>query len=158
MQLSNDHEIFNNVSIANNIVNVGSGTVGLIPDGTGMLMLSTDTTSIHHNIITNNNSFGLAVVDQEAINALAGSPVFSPTSPDQASFDNDVFDNILQFNAAGPGHHAAERHAALRGSAVRDLRGVAAWAAATTAPRAPTAPSAPAAPAASITATASTAT
>ncbi|MEO6028642.1 MAG: parallel beta-helix domain-containing protein [Candidatus Binatia bacterium] len=107
VQLSNGHAVHHNVSIANNRENIGSGTVGLIPDGTGMIVLSNDDSTFHHNQVQQNNSFGLALIDQEILNTLTvlggGSPPFPTTSPDQKSTNNAVYQNDIDLtNALAP--------------------------------------------------------
>ena len=97
VQLSNDHEIAFNVLTSNNRANIGSGTVGLIPDGTGILVLSNDDGDFHDNYIDDNDSFGFVLVDQETLNALAG-PTFVPTSPDQKATGNKVRNNAVTAN------------------------------------------------------------
>jgi parallel beta-helix repeat protein len=99
VQLSNDHVVFNNVLIGNNTVNFGipGSTVSLIPDGTGLFILSNDDGDFHHNLIQNNNTFGIVLLDQEAVNALAG-PAFVPPSPDQKAEGNFIHDNELSGN------------------------------------------------------------
>jgi parallel beta-helix repeat protein len=108
VQLSNGHNLHHNVSIANNRANIGTGTVGLIPDGTGMIVLSNDSSDFHHNFVSDNGSFGLALIDQKILNTLAvlgGNPEpFPVTSPDQKASDNHVFDNYISpsTNATNP--------------------------------------------------------
>ena len=46
--------------------NYGAGTVAGIPDGTGLLVISNDTTPFSYNFARGNNTFGLALVDQDA--------------------------------------------------------------------------------------------
>ena len=91
VQVSDCHEIHHNVFDANNRTNYGQGTVAGIPDGTGLLVISNDTTPFHHNFLRGNNTFGLALVDQEA----AGFDV-SPVDP--TADLNHVFNNVITGN------------------------------------------------------------
>ncbi len=104
LQLGSDHEVFSNVNISNNAVNIGSGTVGLIPGGTGMIILSVDNSDIHHNLSTFNETFGFALLDQVVINVLVGGmPLpFDPTSPDQTAEGNTVRSNNFNQNGGIP--------------------------------------------------------
>jgi parallel beta-helix repeat protein len=53
--------IFNNESYSNNTTNVGPGTVGIVPSGTGILILATSDVEIYNNDIRNNKSTGVAI-------------------------------------------------------------------------------------------------
>jgi parallel beta-helix repeat protein len=98
VQLSNGHEISHNILVSNNRANIGSGTVGLVPDGTGMLVLSNDDGDFHHNFMDDNDSFGFVLVDQQTLNVLSGSNVFDPTSPDQKATGNQIRLNHVTSN------------------------------------------------------------
>jgi len=105
VQLSNDHEVFNNVLVDNNTPSFAhpGDIVGLVPDGTGLLVLSNDDSIFERNVIKNNNSFGLAIVDQQILNVLVGSPVpFPVLSPDYSLENNEFRRNVLRDNAASP--------------------------------------------------------
>ncbi len=104
VQVSHGHVISHNVSITNNTTNFGApgSTVGVIPDGTGFLVLSNDDSDFRYNIATGNNSFGFVLIDQDGVNALAGMPVFSPTSPEQAVTGNKVRFNYFHTNGGAP--------------------------------------------------------
>jgi parallel beta-helix repeat protein len=103
VQLSNCHEIYDNVSINNNTPNFGSGTVGLVPRGTGMLILSNDTTVIRDNTVTGNDTFGIAMTDQVILNILnPGDPPFPTPSPDPLCEHNYIVDNVLTGNGGDP--------------------------------------------------------
>jgi len=67
-----DHETDHNVLVANNTPNFGFGTVGEVPDGTGMLAIATDTSTFHHNYIADNNSMGIGVIDQLILSVISG--------------------------------------------------------------------------------------
>ena len=56
VQLAQCHEVHHNVFENNNTPNFGAGTVAGVPDGTGMLIISVDTTPFHHNISRGNNT------------------------------------------------------------------------------------------------------
>jgi parallel beta-helix repeat protein len=103
LQLSNDHEVFDNVSIDNDTPNFGdpNSAVGAIPDGTGLLVLSNDSSDFHHNILQGNGTFGLAVVDQRTVNLLSPGS-FNPESPDQRAEGNIFRDNLITGNAFNP--------------------------------------------------------
>jgi parallel beta-helix repeat protein len=64
VQLSNDHRVAHNVFDSNNGENYGSGNVAGVPEGTGMLVISTDDSVFEYNFVRNNNSFGIALTDQ----------------------------------------------------------------------------------------------
>ena len=104
VQLSNDHDVHHNVSLSNNTENFGEpgSTVSLIPDGTGIFVISNDTTDFHHNIVRDNNSLGFTLIDQEGINSLVGAPVFDPTSVDQKAEDNHIYMNVIDNNGGAP--------------------------------------------------------
>jgi hypothetical protein len=91
IQVSDCHEVHHNLFENNNTTNYGAGTVSGIPDGTGLLVISNDSTPISYNILRGNNTFGLALVDEEA----AGFDV-SPVDP---TLDyNFVFNNVITGN------------------------------------------------------------
>ncbi len=102
VQLGDNHDVFHNVLVENNEPNFcGGGLVCAIPDGTGLLMFSNDDCDIHHNIITDNDSFGMALLDQPVINALAGN-VFDEFSPDSTLEGNKFRANLVVRNAGNP--------------------------------------------------------
>jgi parallel beta-helix repeat protein len=92
VQLSNDHLVSHNVLDQNNIENIGSGTVGGVPDGTGMLIISNDDSLFEYNLITGNNSFGIGLIDQ----IRAGQ---DPQSADQKAENNTIRNNVITGNA-----------------------------------------------------------
>jgi parallel beta-helix repeat protein len=96
VQLSQCHAVHHNLFESNNTPNFGSGTVAGVPAGSGILVISNDTTPFHHNISRNNRTFGFALVDQDA--AAFGPPF----SADQLPEYNYVFDNIFTGNGFDP--------------------------------------------------------
>jgi parallel beta-helix repeat protein len=95
VQVSDCHDVHHNLLENNNTTNYGTGTVAGVPDGTGLLIISNDTTPFRYNILRGNNTFGLALVDEEA----AGFDV-SPVDP---TLDyNHVFYNVLTGNGLAP--------------------------------------------------------
>jgi parallel beta-helix repeat protein len=103
LQLGSDHQVFNNVMVSNNNPNFApSGFVQNLPSGTGLLIISVDRTDFHHNVIRNNNSFGIAVLDQQLVASLVGPGTFDPPSPDQKVEDNTVRSNVISGNGADP--------------------------------------------------------
>lgn len=53
--------IFNNEVYANNAVNVGSGAVGIVPPGTGVLVFATSDVEIYNNRITDNDTSAIEI-------------------------------------------------------------------------------------------------
>jgi parallel beta-helix repeat protein len=54
--------IEDNTIINNNRTNTGSGAVGDVPEGTGILIFGSDNVTVRNNEISGNDSFGLAVI------------------------------------------------------------------------------------------------
>ncbi len=96
IQLSECHEVHHNLLDANNTPNFGSGTVAQVPAGTGILLVSADTTSVHHNFARQNDTFGFTLVDQ--IIADFGPPF----SADQDPEDNFIWANVFTGNGGNP--------------------------------------------------------
>jgi parallel beta-helix repeat protein len=96
VQLSQCHHVHHNLFEANNTANFGSGTVAAVPAGTGILIISNDTTPFHHNISRDNRTFGLAFVDQQI--AEFGPPFSADSLPE----DNYIFANVLLGNGSNP--------------------------------------------------------
>ncbi len=92
---SSCHDVHHNVFEANNRVNIGSGTVGGVPDGAGILVIANDSTLIHHNIQRNHRTWGLALTNQQA----AG---FTPPDPDPEPDSNYIFSNVITGNGYNP--------------------------------------------------------
>jgi parallel beta-helix repeat protein len=101
VQLVVDNDISYNVMVNNNIPNIGLGLVGNIPVGTGMLVISVQDTDFHHNLMENNNSAGVILLDQEATNVFAPG-TFTSLSPDQALSGNTITYNVAAGNGAAP--------------------------------------------------------
>ena len=92
MQLSDCHQVFDNVSSNNNTPNfaIPGSTVSNVPTGTGILVISNNDSDFYSNIVQGNNSFGIALVDQQAVDFLVGDPPpFDPTSHTCAGGPND---------------------------------------------------------------------
>jgi parallel beta-helix repeat protein len=100
VQLSNCNEVFDNLIEDNDLPNFGSGTVGLVPQGTGIIILSGDSVHVHDNTITGNDTFGLVTADQVILNVLSGA--FPVQSPDQKVSDNYYTGNTITGNGATP--------------------------------------------------------
>jgi len=96
VQLSQCHAVHHNLFENNNTPNFGSGTVAGIPDGTGMLIISNDSTPFHHNISRGHDTFGLAFLDQQIASF---GPPFSADSIPQ---DNYIYANLLTGNGSNP--------------------------------------------------------
>jgi parallel beta-helix repeat protein len=102
VQLSNCNEVFDNLIENNNTPNFGSGTVGLVPRGTGILILSGDSVHVHDNMVTGNETFGLVATDQYTLNLLNDPDPFPMLSPDAAVSDNFYIGNTLTGNGTNP--------------------------------------------------------
>ena len=96
IQLAECHDVHHNVFENNNTPNFGSGTVAGVPDGTGLLIISVDTTPFHHNIARGNNTFGLAFVDQQL------AEFGPPFSADSVPQNNYIYANWLTGNGTSP--------------------------------------------------------
>jgi parallel beta-helix repeat protein len=94
VQLAQCHEVHHNVLENNNTPNFGSGTVAGVPRGTGLLIVSADSTLYHHNILRGNESFGLALTDA----AFGGLPIPAEQNPE----NNYIYDNWVTGNAGFP--------------------------------------------------------
>jgi parallel beta-helix repeat protein len=55
--LIEDNEIFDN-----NRTNTGSGSVGTLPEGTGILIIGADNVTVRNNEVTGNDSFGIGII------------------------------------------------------------------------------------------------
>lgn len=53
--------IFNNTVYANNAENVGSGAVGIVPPGTGILIFAASDVEVYHNDITDNETTAISI-------------------------------------------------------------------------------------------------
>lgn len=65
--------IFNNEIYANNATNVGAGTVGAVPPGTGVIVLAASDVEIYNNQITDNETTAIAVTSYFLIDDDVGS-------------------------------------------------------------------------------------
>jgi len=97
-QDSHDHVVLSNVLQNNNTPNFGSGFVANVPSGTGMMIFSTDDSLFQGNIIRGNDQFGVALLDQQIINALVDPDPFPVLSADQNSLNNKVRRNHFLAN------------------------------------------------------------
>src|SRR5262245_61916969 len=103
VQTSNCHVIFQNRSENNNGPNFAAeGIIQTLPSGIGMLVLSNDGGLFRGNTITGNDSIGLSVVDQLALNVLFTPPPFPTPSPDQDVNDNRFVENTITGNGLDP--------------------------------------------------------
>lgn len=96
VQLAECHEVHHNVFQDNNTENFGSGTVAGVPTGSGILVISSDSTPYSHNIVRGNNTGGIILLDQVI------SSFGPPFSADQSVDDNYVFNNFVTGNGTSP--------------------------------------------------------
>ena len=101
-QTSNCHNIHDNRALNNNGPNFGSGTVGLVPPGTGMLILSNDSGIFQNNTVTGNKTIGVSVVDQQILNLLFDPDPFDTLSANQDVNDNAFVGNTITGNGFDP--------------------------------------------------------
>jgi parallel beta-helix repeat protein len=102
VQISDDHRVTHNLFVDNNGRNYGSGNVAGVPEGTGLLLISDDDGEYAYNVITGNNSFGFALVDQ----VLAGFDPFSDDPEDIKATGASVHDNVVTGNGGNPDDEA----------------------------------------------------
>lgn len=97
IQLSECHDVHHNLFENNNEPNFGSGSVAGVPTGTGILVISSDSTLYHYNWLRGNNTVGLVLTDQFT----AG---FNLSAPGDARTldDNWVFNNVMSGNGTSP--------------------------------------------------------
>lgn len=96
--------LVNNRVYDNNFANpVTGGLVGELPSGSGVLVLGSDDVEIRGNEITNNNFFGVAIIDYcIAVDGSDNSCENNPPSYDTSPDDNIIIDNVITGNAADP--------------------------------------------------------
>jgi parallel beta-helix repeat protein len=94
IQLSECHDVHHNLFEANNEPNFGTGTVAGVPKGTGILVISNDSTPFSYNIMRDNETTGITFTTQD----IAG---FTPPS-EQTVEDNYFFNNWLSGNGLSP--------------------------------------------------------
>ncbi len=97
--------IFNNSTYANNTANVGSGTVGAVPGGTGILILATSDVEIYNNNIRDNKSDGVTITsyflmdpeldDKDYTNTIGNG--WTPTVK-----NINIHDNTFENNSSAP--------------------------------------------------------
>jgi parallel beta-helix repeat protein len=96
VQLAQCHSVHHNLFENNNEPNFGAGTVSKVPTGTGILVLSADTTPYSYNLLRGNNTAGLVITDQ----VVGG--FGPPYSSDESVDGNYVFDNFMANNGTMP--------------------------------------------------------
>jgi parallel beta-helix repeat protein len=102
VQYSNCHHVHDNIITNNNLPNYGSGLVGDVPVGTGMLILSNDSSVFEDNTVTGNNTFGIVLTDQNVLNLLFEPDPFPTPSPDYLATDNSFIGNTQSGNGTNP--------------------------------------------------------
>lgn len=91
VQLSECHAVHHNLFENNNEPNFGTGAVGAVPTGTGILIISTDSTPYSYNMVRGNNTAGIVLTDQ----VTAGFNV----SPGDSTVDhNYLINNVMYGN------------------------------------------------------------
>ncbi len=96
-QAGHSVSVHHNWSYNNNGPNFGSGVVGLVPPGTGLLVLSTDDVEIYENQIHDNITAGIAVLSYDLTLLPYDPAVFDP-------YPETIFihDNVMQNNGTSP--------------------------------------------------------
>lgn len=94
VQLNECHQVHHNLLENNNEPNFGGGTVAGVPTGTGLLVISGDTTPYFFNIMRGNNTSGMTITSQD----IAG---FTPPSEQEVE-GNYVFNNWMSGNGTSP--------------------------------------------------------
>jgi parallel beta-helix repeat protein len=97
-QIGACHEIHHNFLEGNNRLNNGPGTVGLIPPGTGMVVLTNDASTFEYNVSRENKTFGFLGIDQVILNAIIDPDPFNPPVPDPDLDDNWIRYNVFDGN------------------------------------------------------------
>jgi parallel beta-helix repeat protein len=101
VQDSQDHTVISNAIIDNNTPNFGTGFVANVPQGTGMMIISTDDSLFQGNIVRENGTFGVLMLDQIAVNILVPG-TFPVLSADQTCRNNQVRRNAFVNNSLQP--------------------------------------------------------
>ncbi len=101
LQRSDCHVVRNNRIENNNVPNFGSGIVGIVPRGTGLIVLSNDFGVFENNTITGNDTFGMVITDQQILDLLFGA-FGGVLSADFLTEDNFFIDNTLTGNGLDP--------------------------------------------------------
>lgn len=94
VQLNECHEVHHNLFESNNEPNFGSGSVAAVPTGTGIIVISGDTTPYSYNLLRDNDTTGITVTTQD----IAG---FTPPSEQEVE-DNYIFNNWMTGNGTSP--------------------------------------------------------
>ncbi len=94
VQLNECHDVHHNLFENNNEPNFGSGSVAAVPTGTGIIVISGDTTPYSYNLLRGNDTTGITVTTQD----IAG---FTPPS-EQAVENNYFFNNWMTGNGTSP--------------------------------------------------------
>jgi parallel beta-helix repeat protein len=97
VQFSSDHRVAHNVYVDNNGVNYGGGNVAGVPVGTGMLLISDDNSVYEYNILTGNDSFGIALTDQ-----VIAEFNISPDPEDIRATGATIRNNVITGNGGNP--------------------------------------------------------
>ncbi len=97
IQLSECHDVHHNLFENNNEPNFGSGSVAGVPTGTGILVISSDSTTYHYNWLRGNDTVGLVLTDQST----AGFNQSAPGDPRTIN-DNWVYKNAMSGNGTSP--------------------------------------------------------
>lgn len=95
VQGGNSNKIHNNIIENNNEPNFAEpgNIVGLVPAGTGVLILASDRNEVHGNTIRGNQSIGVAVVSYQTTGQTFDNPAFDPFAEGNWVHDNEFSDN-----------------------------------------------------------------
>jgi hypothetical protein len=102
-ELNSHWNIVNNNIHDNNLPNtVTSGLVAQLPSGGGVLVAGVDDVNIVHNTITNNDFYGISVVDWCFVVGCPTIPPGNPPTLDGAPDGNTYISNTLSHNGTNP--------------------------------------------------------
>jgi len=101
VQLSACHEVRNNLVEENDLPNFGSGLVGEVPAGTGILIIADDDGVYEGNVVRGNDTFGIVITDQPLIDFITGS-FDGDFSADPVSENAFFVGNVATGNGAAP--------------------------------------------------------